>query len=138
MFRKIFSSIMIYIEVVLTSLNLKENDKYLSSLPTLTRRSPKWSRFRDSHLDSEACCQICGQFDRKYLVVHHIKPFHLFPELELDPDNLITVCTNGPGGLNCHFVFCHKSNWLDFEPDIRNLANLLYPYLSKHYTPPKH
>jgi len=30
--------------------------------------------------------------------VHHIKPFKLYPELELDPDNLLTLCNK----TECH------------------------------------
>ena len=34
---------------------------------------------------------ISGGLAKKKLNVHHVKPFHLYPQLELDENNLITV-----------------------------------------------
>ena len=53
-------------------------------------RSGHWAALRKEHLKKEPCCQWCGGTYK--LQVHHIRPFHLHPELELDPDNLITLC----------------------------------------------
>lgn len=53
-------------------------------------RSPKWEGVRKKHLASNPTCAACGGAD--HLQVHHLKPFHLFPELELEPSNLITLC----------------------------------------------
>ena len=54
------------------------------------KRSPKWDRVRKKHLKNNSACAACGSEVR--VQVHHIRPFHLFPELELDPSNLITLC----------------------------------------------
>ena len=54
------------------------------------KRSPRWDNVRNQHLKNNPACVACGRTER--LQVHHIRPFHLFPELELDPSNLITLC----------------------------------------------
>jgi len=53
-------------------------------------RSPKWPAVRDRHIKNNPTCAACGATGN--LQVHHIRPFHLFPELELDSTNLITLC----------------------------------------------
>ena len=56
-------------------------------------RSHRWETVRNRHLKDNAICAACGATD--HLQVHHIRPFHLFPELELEPSNLITLCEKG-------------------------------------------
>lgn len=68
-------------------------------------RSSKWEKVRLEHLQIEAVCAWCGQSDVKKLEVHHIKPFHVYPNLELEQSNLITFCRF------CHFVVGHNCNW---------------------------
>ena len=63
-------------------------------------RSPKWQSVRKEHIKNNPYCIACGR-DKK-LEVHHIKPVHLFPELELDPSNLVTLCADP-----CHLLFGH-------------------------------
>ena len=53
-------------------------------------RSSKWPAVRREFLRNHPCCEACGKTTD--LAVHHIKPFHLWPELELVPSNLITLC----------------------------------------------
>jgi len=53
-------------------------------------RSPKWTVVRNKHIKNNPECAACGGNDN--LQVHHLKPFHMFPELELEPSNLITLC----------------------------------------------
>jgi len=74
-------------------------------------RSPKWSSIRKEHLANNSCCIACGR-DKK-LEVHHIKPVHLFPELELDPSNLVTLCADP-----CHIVFGHLMNFKRWNSDV--------------------
>lgn len=50
------------------------------------------------------------------LNVHHIRPFHLYPELELVEDNFITLCENP--GFNCHFVIGHCMFWTAWNPTV--------------------
>ena len=43
--------------------------------------------------------------------MHHLVPFHEAPELELEPDNLITLCEAKKYGLNCHQLMGHLGNY---------------------------
>jgi hypothetical protein len=40
-------------------------------------------------------------------------PYHLHPELELSPGNLMTLCED------CHFIFGHYSDWRSHNPLVR-------------------
>lgn len=71
-------------------------------------RSPQWDRVRAEHLRLHPTCAACG--GRDSLQVHHIKPYHLFPELELEPMNLLTLCT-GRKSCNCHLEYGHNGDW---------------------------
>ena len=73
------------------------------------KRSPKWSKVRKAHLLNNPLCAVCGK--KTKLEVHHIKPFHLHPELELESTNLITLCESGKGGVVCHLHFGHLGNY---------------------------
>ena len=74
-------------------------------------RSPKWSNVRKDHLKQYPQCMACGR-DSK-LEVHHIKPVHLFPELELDPSNLVTLCADP-----CHITFGHLMNFKSYNKTV--------------------
>lgn len=73
------------------------------------QRSPHWDNVRKAYLKDHPICFICGT--SKDLQVHHIRPFHLYPELELDPKNFITLCTSKYWGFNCHLVAGHAGNF---------------------------
>ncbi len=77
-------------------------------------RSPRWAGVRSAHLKIHPACEICGK--EKGLNVHHKQPFHLHPQLELDPTNLVTLCEDG--GMNCHITFGHLGNFKSFNVDI--------------------
>lgn len=88
-------------------------DPAAEPLPVMgVARSPKWAKVRAAHLAEHPECVACGA--RTMLEVHHVKPFHLFPELELDPQNLMTLC-QCPGH-NCHLMFGHSLNWAAYNP----------------------
>ena len=76
------------------------------------RRALGWSKVRAEHLKKYPTCRACGS--EKGLQVHHIKPFHQFPELELDPDNLITLCNK-----SCHLYFGHLKYWRSWNTEVR-------------------
>ena len=67
---------------------------------------------RREHLKKQPECQACGGTDK--LEVHHIAPYHLHPELELAPGNLITLCEKK--GHDCHFTWGHFHNWKLYNP----------------------
>lgn len=85
-----------------------------------TPRSSKWAKFLLNLLNKNPKCWGCN---KKSQTGHHDKPFHEFPELELEESNIDIVC------VPCHFVLCHAGNWKLYVPDARkrlawNLKNL--------------
>ena len=74
-------------------------------------RSPKWPAVRAAHLKARPTCEACGQRDG--MEVHHIIPFHIRPDLELDPANLLTLC-----GDPCHLVHGHYMNWARYAKTV--------------------
>lgn len=81
------------------------------------KRSPLWRQVRRDHLDLNPVCEVCGG-DRK-LEVHHIEPFHIRPDLELNPVNLITLCESGKGGLVCHLAVGHLGNYRSWNRNVK-------------------
>lgn len=76
-------------------------------------RSSRWAGVRARFLTSKRCACCRRQSN---LNAHHVKPFHLFPELELDENNLIPLCEGGPW--NCHFLCGHAGRtWKHYSPD---------------------
>jgi 5-methylcytosine-specific restriction endonuclease McrA len=82
-------------------------------------RSPEWPRVAHEHLSHEPACAVCGHRGRG-LQVHHIKPFHLYPELELDPKNLITLCEIK--GRTHHLLIGHLDDWESYNKRVREDA----------------
>jgi 5-methylcytosine-specific restriction enzyme A len=82
-------------------------------------RSGEWPRVRALWLKDHSTCAACG--GKNKLEVHHKKPFHVHPELELDNTNFITLCESDNNGVNCHLLFGHLGNFesvnLDVEVD---------------------
>jgi 5-methylcytosine-specific restriction endonuclease McrA len=85
-------------------------------------RSPEWSRVAREHLQRQPACVACGY--KKNLQVHHIKPFHLHPQMELDPDNLITLCA--ARGREHHLLLGHLDEWSSYNEHIRADAKRFY------------
>ena len=77
-------------------------------------RSPGWIEARRNHLKQFPTCAACGKSKLVGLQVHHKKPFHLFPELELDPDNLITLCDDP----QCHLLIGHLDYFKSYNPNV--------------------
>ena len=81
------------------------------------KRSSKWPSVRKQHLEKFPTCAVCG--GTKKIEVHHIQPFHKKPEFELDSNNLITLCeSKSKGGLNCHLIFGHFSDYKNINPSV--------------------
>ncbi len=66
-------------------------------------RSSQWGKVRKEWLKIHPQCAVTG--DTKHCEVHHKKPFHLHPELELDPSNFITLRRD------MHLLFGHLMDW---------------------------
>jgi hypothetical protein len=89
-------------------------------------RSPEWANVRKEHVLQFPRCAACGTVEN--LNVHHILPFHEHPELELDQNNLITLCREH------HFRIGHdpdgpgpkKPNWKASNPKVRQHADQFF------------
>lgn len=98
-----------------------------------TPRSPQWQGVRHAHLAKEPSCRACGGHD--FLEVHHIKPFHLFPELELDDANLITLCMHPSH--SCHFVQGHLLDYQAYNLSVEEDATRYFTEVqSRKYDKP--
>lgn len=80
------------------------------------KRSKFWSKLRKQFIKDNKTCAICGS--KHKLEVHHKLPFNTHPELELDINNLITLCENKKYGVNCHLLFGHLGNYKRYNPNI--------------------
>lgn len=86
-------------------------------------RSPEWPRVEQEHRLREPACVACG-YRGRHIQVHHIKPFHLHPQLELDPDNLITLCQ--ARGREHHLLLGHLDSWESYNEHVRHDAKHFY------------
>jgi len=75
-------------------------------------RSPLWPKTEKAYRKLHPVCECCGS--KVKLNVHHKKPFHLYPELELDETNLITLCMDK----ECHLKIGHGDNFKDYNPNV--------------------
>ena len=82
------------------------------------RRSSKWKHVRHNHLLEHPECECCGR--KTELEVHHIIPFSVAPDKELDPDNLITLCESKKNGINCHLLLGHLGDYKRFNPNVKS------------------
>ncbi len=92
-------------------------------------RSPEWPRVEQEHRLREPACVACG-YKGQWLQVHHIKPFHLHPHLELDPDNLITLCQ--ARGREHHLLLGHLGEWGSYNERVRSDARHYYRKTAAH------
>lgn len=77
-------------------------------------RSGQWPRVRAEHLEKEPRCAACGGSEN--VQCHHIRPFHLHPELELEPSNILSLCEKP--SRNCHFAHGHSFSWKAWNPHV--------------------
>lgn len=91
-------------------------DAVSGKVPLSSKRSTRWPKVRAKHLESHPVCACCE--GSKDLSVHHIHPFHLYPNLELEPDNLVTLCESKKNGINCHLLLGHLGNFKNVNPDV--------------------
>ena len=81
-------------------------------------RSPQWSKERAAWIAEHPTCEACG--GKENLTVHHVRPFHLYPSLELVRSNFITLCEHPSH--NCHLIFGHFLAWTRWNPSVREDA----------------
>lgn len=74
-------------------------------------RSSEWNKVRNAYIKSHPICAMCGS--KKQLQVHHKQPFSRNRDLELDFDNLITLCARD------HLVFGHLGHWKSFNINVK-------------------
>lgn len=77
-------------------------------------RSSKWNKIRDEFLGRNPLCSVCER--KNDLIVHHQKPFHIYPDLELRESNLVVLCESA--GMNCHITFGHLGNFKNYNPNV--------------------
>ena len=100
--------------------------RWLVDLPRPRRRreyNPNWRDFdpeyapiRDAHVAAHPFCQARSPLCSGRREVHHIAPVHLFPELRLDPRNLITLCEFH------HYYLGHTGDWWAWNPRVVAMA----------------
>lgn len=98
----------------------KMKDRIQGKAPKGAKRSSKWKMVKEAYLKEHPECAICGSTAK--IEVHHVIPFHLAPDLELDPTNFITLCENKKYGVNCHLLFGHLGNYKRTNLTIREDA----------------
>ncbi len=68
-----------------------------------SQRSSRWRSVRNKYIKDNPRCEMTGS--KRHLEIHHLFPYYLFPKLELDSKNLITLTRD------CHFIFGHLCDW---------------------------
>ena len=84
------------------------------------KRSSRWPTVRKHYLEVNSVCAVCGGNSK--LEVHHIVPFHVDNSLELDPNNLITLCESKSYGVVCHLFVGHLGNYKNINSNVREDA----------------
>ena len=73
------------------------------------KRSDDWPSFRKRNIHEK--CDVCGK--GLFLELHHIRPFHLSPGLELELTNIVTLCRKH------HFELGHFFSWKSYNKEIK-------------------
>jgi hypothetical protein len=93
------------------------------------KRSSKWRTVRKHFLKDNPTCAACGS--SKKLEIHHLKPFHSHPELELVKSNLITLCENKKYGICCHQLVGHRGNYRKINENCERDAEYWHEQIHK-------
>ena len=96
----------------------KVTDFVQGKAPLTAKRSSSWPKIRKAFLIQNQCCAVCGK--TRSLEVHHIIPFHVRPDLELELTNLIVLCEGVT--TNCHLFFGHLNNYVSYNVAVREDA----------------
>ncbi len=87
---------------------------FFLALFSIAARASQWSKVRKAYLKAYPTCAVCDS--KKKLQVHHIIPFAEDKSLELEPSNLITLCSR------CHLLFGHFGSYKKYNPNVREDA----------------
>ena len=87
-------------------------------------RHSKWPALVKRFKAEKRTCVVSGL--KTTLEVHHLKPYHLFPELELEWDNLRLIARP------FHYLFGHFCNWTDYNPDFDLQVETYREWVAKH------
>jgi 5-methylcytosine-specific restriction enzyme A len=80
------------------------------------RRDPRWAKESREWLAEHAECELCGHDAIEDLEVHHERPYHLFPELEMDRQYWHALCRRPH---DCHRLWGHLSDFSLYNPILR-------------------
>lgn len=93
------------------------------------KRSSYWQTTRNQVVLANPFCLVCKI--SKNLQVHHLKPFHLWHELELDLSNLFVLCREH------HHSVGHLYDWKSYNPeflrDLKRFKDKPYKKVPKSY-----
>lgn len=87
---------------------------FLEAVKLDAKRSSHWAALRKKIIAAHPYCAYCGS--KQNLQAHHIRPFHLHPELELDPKNVIVLCETP--GTDHHLHIGHAGNFKSENPNV--------------------
>lgn len=73
----------------------------------LVGRSPAWPALARKWVTAHPTCAACGTARR--LEVHHLRPVHVAPELELSEQNLLALCREH------HLLIGHLGAWISWN-----------------------
>lgn len=84
-------------------------------------RSPMWQSVRKTHISLFPNCAVCGKKGTNLSPneVHHKIPFNIDKSLELDPENLITLCRNH------HLLIGHLMSFRSYNIEVETDAEML-------------
>ena len=90
--------------------------------PSPRKRSSAWPEWSDRYMARHPFCAVTGRLiwrNGKFIVeaaLHHIVPFHLDPERELDETNVLPMTEAPP--FNAHLIVGHLGDWRSFNPEV--------------------
>lgn len=82
-----------------------------TALPPVPGRHPHWAVVARDHVEAHPYCGCCRV--TRDLQVHHVIPFHVRPDLELDHLNLLVLCRR------CHLFVGHLGDWRSWNVTVR-------------------
>jgi len=76
-------------------------------------RHPQWRKESGLWLRGKVCA---ASGSTRNVRAHHLIPFHVRPDLEMDCDNWLALSDDGWGGINYHILIGHGGDFTDYNP----------------------